>query len=119
HNRRICAVSSFGIGGTNAHVIVSEHRAHMTHFQAAPQLIILSAKTPESLEIAKSQLADYLAHHPELRLQDVAYTLQTGRPNYHYKFATICSSIADATRQLMAGLADASHESAEYQSDLL
>lgn len=78
--RRIAAVSSFGIGGTNAHVIVEE-APQLDDSQGAddkPQMLLLSAKSTDALQDMRANLARYL-NEEKANLQDVAFTLQTGR----------------------------------------
>ena len=78
---RRAGVTSLGIGGTNAHVVLEEAPPVEEH--AAPkkpyQLLVLSAKTASALEKASQNLGAHLQEHPELPLQDVACTLQLGR----------------------------------------
>lgn len=80
---RRAGVSSFGVGGTNAHVILEEAQtATAVEPSERPELLILSAKTPETLEAMGIRLADHLRNHPEQSLSDIAYTLQVGRREF-------------------------------------
>ncbi|KOT87520.1 hypothetical protein ADK86_35205 [Streptomyces sp. NRRL F-5755] len=81
--RRI-GVSAFGIGGTNAHVILEEaprptKAADGGGAADGPQLLVLSAKSPEALDTATRRLTARLAEPGAPDLADTAYTLQTGR----------------------------------------
>jgi acyl transferase domain-containing protein/acyl carrier protein len=94
---RRAAVSSFGLGGTNAHVILEEAPAPVGSSASRPwQLLLLSAKTPAALETATKNLAEYLKAHPQINLADVAYTLQIGRRNFEYRRALVCRDARDA-----------------------
>jgi acyl transferase domain-containing protein len=62
---RRAAVSSFGIGGTNAHVIVEEAPAAgpSAASRLPAQVLVLSAKSEVALEAAARRLSDHLAEH--------------------------------------------------------
>ena len=77
---RRAGVSSLGVGGTNAHVIIEEAP------ELAPsgsskncKLLVLSARSESALDAAAANLKSHLVANPDLNLDDVAYTLQTGR----------------------------------------
>jgi acyl transferase domain-containing protein/acyl carrier protein len=100
-NPRRAGVSSFGIGGTNAHVVLEEAPpTPSAPVDATPQVLPLSARTPEALAQAVHNLADHLAAHPDLNLADVAYTLQTGRKAFPWRTAVSAESLAQAVTAL-------------------
>jgi non-ribosomal peptide synthase protein (TIGR01720 family) len=101
---RRAGVSSFGIGGTNAHVILEEAPVFTTKETVSRpwQLLVISAKTQTALESATTNLANYLAQHPDSNLADVAHTLQVGRRNFNHRRAVLCQDIADAIKILTA-----------------
>jgi acyl transferase domain-containing protein/acyl carrier protein len=99
--RRRAAVSSFGIGGTNAHVILEEAPAPVvTQSTRQSHLLPLSAKTPAALDAATANLAAYLRTHLETNLADVAYTLQLGRREFEYRRTFVCDSVEQAVHAL-------------------
>lgn len=94
---RRAAVSSFGIGGTNAHAIFEEAPEPVVSSASRPwQLLLLSAKTPTALEAVTKNLAEFLKNKPETNLADVAFTLQVGRTNFKYRRAVVCRDANDA-----------------------
>ncbi|MGB7435021.1 MAG: type I polyketide synthase, partial [Candidatus Acidiferrum sp.] len=99
--RRIAGVSSFGIGGTNAHVIVEEAPAAPSPDLSRPwQLLTISAKSPRTLENATERLAQFLESHPGLDLADVAFTLQEGRKDFAHRRMLAAKTIEEASTLL-------------------
>lgn len=98
---RRAAVSSFGVGGTNAHAILEEAPpATARTSDAGPQLLTVSAKSQTALDQACRELAQHLTSHPGLSLADVAYTTQQGRLAHRYRRAVAASTSAEAALKL-------------------
>lgn len=94
---RYAGVSSFGIGGTNAHVILQEASPQQPAVPTRPpQLLSLSAKTETALTQMTANLADHMQKHSELNLADVAYTLQVGREAFSHRRFVLAHSVLDA-----------------------
>ncbi|WP_424888923.1 SDR family NAD(P)-dependent oxidoreductase [Streptomyces sp. XH2] len=107
---RIAAVSSFGAGGSNAHVVLEEYgdAPGTGAVDGAEQVVVLSARTPERLREAAARLADFLDHeeeqHRTVRLADLAHTLRTGREAMRERLAAAVVSTAELRRVLRAYL---------------
>ncbi len=98
---RRAGLSSFGVGGTNAHVVVEEAPDQpATTPQVGPQLLTLSARSPAALENQRVALLEHLQANPQLDIADVAYTLQTGRKTFNYTSLTLANSSAHAREVL-------------------
>jgi len=98
---RLAGVSSFGMGGTNAHVILEEAPTVEPSGPSRPaQLLLLSAKTDSALKTMTASLADHLRQHPDLNLADVAYTLQVGRKRFDHRQMLACHDLGDAVTTL-------------------
>ncbi|HZF07644.1 MAG TPA: condensation domain-containing protein, partial [Thermoanaerobaculia bacterium] len=110
---RRAGVNSFGLGGTNAHVVLEEAPAPTPAVHTRPwQLLPLSARTPEALAAAGEQLAAHLSGRPAApaappanttELADTAYTLAIGRHEFAVREALVCRDPADAAACLQAG----------------
>ncbi len=96
-------VSAFGIGGTNAHVIVEEPPARArTQASHRFQLLTVSAKSEPALHAACQRLADTLERPAATTtdLADVAYTLHVGREPWPFRAALVCHGPGDAVAAL-------------------
>lgn len=98
---RRAGISSFGIGGTNAHLILEEAPTlEILPSSQSWQLLVLSAKTPQALAQTARQLASYLKDHPEVSLAHVAYTLQVGRRTFGIRCSFVCRDIPESIHVL-------------------
>lgn len=103
---RRAGVSAFGIGGTNAHVVLEEwnRECRMQNAEGrihqSKELLLLSAKTSTALETTTVNLAEYLQKHPEVSLKDVAYTLSIGRQAFNYRRAVVVGDRKNAVKIL-------------------
>lgn len=76
---RIAGVSSFGIGGTNAHVIVEEAPSPTPSGPSRPrQIVVLSAKSDTALAAVEKRFVDHIGSTDD-PVADVAYTHNVGR----------------------------------------
>ena len=97
-------MSSFGIGGTNAHVVLEQAPAVDIPAEgaAAPYLIAVSAASAAALRATSARLAEALCE-PGRRMADVAYTLAAGRRQLGWRR----SVVGDGAQALSAQLASA------------
>nr|VFJ72080.1 MAG: Acyl transferase domain-containing protein [Candidatus Kentron sp. FW] len=108
---RIAGVSSFGISGTNAHIVLEEAPA-IDHAVADEQpvidterplhLLTLSAKTKEALNEQAVNHENYLKTHSEVPFTDICFTAATGRSHFEHRLALVADSSSDAQEQLRA-----------------
>ncbi|MFF7638658.1 SDR family NAD(P)-dependent oxidoreductase [Kitasatospora sp. NPDC008050] len=110
---RRAAVSSFGAGGTNAHVILEEYLAPEQSAAPAgpgsPELIVLSARDEGRLRAYAAELGRALSApaHPihsvqPVRLADLAYTLRVGREAMGERLAFVAGDLAEAAERFAA-----------------
>ena len=100
---RRAAVSSFGVGGTNAHLILEEAPAPLLGQTSQPwQLLTMSARSEAALSESTAALADHLAQEQDGDLADVAFTLQVGRHAFAERRIAVCRDRASAIELLRA-----------------
>ncbi|MBE1485549.1 type I polyketide synthase [Plantactinospora soyae] len=107
---RRAAVSAFGIGGTNAHVIVEQAPRQPAadvevpppSVSSLPVALPLSARTPAALDTLGGRIAARLAEEPGLPLDDVARTLRSGRRELPHRRVVLAADRATGLAALRA-----------------
>ncbi|GCB52025.1 SDR family NAD(P)-dependent oxidoreductase [Streptomyces sp. NL15-2K] len=106
---RLAALSSFGAGGANAHVVVEEYRPPVRQAgpSARPELIVLSARDEERLRTVAARLAEHLERNDAaaLPLDSLAVTLQQGRDQLDTRLALVVRDVAEIAPALRGHLA--------------
>ncbi|MGH9349155.1 MAG: beta-ketoacyl synthase N-terminal-like domain-containing protein, partial [Vicinamibacterales bacterium] len=108
---RAACVSSFGAGGSNAHVILQEHTAagpagHDEPAPGDPCAFVLSARTEAQLRAYARSFLAFVRTHPGMDVRDVCYTAQVGREPMDHRLACAVESIdrlRDALDRYVAG----------------
>ncbi len=105
---RRCGISSFGMSGTNCHVILEEAPASImssprNEEQNLPILLTLSARSCTSLKSQIENLRLHLIMSPASEFRDICYSLNVGRGHYEYSLA-ICASHPVELKEKLAAL---------------
>ena len=101
--RRLAGVSSLGMSGTNAHIVVEEApilEAVQAKLERPLHLLTLSAKTKEALKQLALQYENYLAVNPSLDIEDICFTANAGRSHFTHRLAVVVSSSVQVREQL-------------------
>lgn len=96
------SVSSFGIGGTNAHVILEEFQpAPSATFEDEYKLLTITAKSEKALERYAIELTSFVEEEtPDLNLSDLCYSIQLGRKEFEYRKSIVFTDKLDLIEKL-------------------
>ncbi|MDI3284213.1 type I polyketide synthase [Polyangium sp. 15x6] len=111
---RRAAISSFGLSGTNAHVILEAAPAARDEAVGAPAPrpewlpFLVSAKTESALRAQADRLRVHLLVHPEIDLPDLSYALATTRTQFERR-AVVVATEREALLSALESLAQGRH----------
>ena len=104
---RVAGLSSFGAGGSNAHIVIAEHLGQARPaVSAGPAIYPFSARDPERLRVLLANFRSALDDLSEADLLSVAFTLQEGREAFEERLAIVAGDKADLEAKLDRALAD-------------
>ncbi|MBD2136214.1 acyl-CoA dehydrogenase family protein [Anabaena sp. FACHB-1237] len=98
---RLAGISTFGIGGTNAHIIVEEaNYQQLSQKKLSAYLLTISAKTETALRELAKRYEKFILEDEEIDLGDICYTAHFGRSHFDHRLAIIGTSHQDFHQQL-------------------
>ncbi|MDF5724778.1 MAG: SDR family NAD(P)-dependent oxidoreductase, partial [Rhizonema sp. PD37] len=102
-NRRLAGVSSFGFGGTNAHVILESASKLLpvtSEVERSQHLFALSAKSESALQELVQTYQVFLASKKDVSIADICFTTNTGRSHFAHRLALVAAQPAQILEQL-------------------
>jgi acyl transferase domain-containing protein len=98
---RRAAISSFGIGGTNAHMVIEEAPPiERVPIQAPGYVVALSARTAEQLKQQAQNLLAFVKRTPGLAMNDLSFSLFAGRMHLSHRLSCLARTPEDLARLL-------------------
>lgn len=104
---RLAGISSFGFGGTNAHLILGEAPQALSataETKREHHIFNLSAKTSAALRSMAVHSLHYLENNPEASLASVCHTQNQHRSHFRHRLAIVGENISDLQTQLQSFL---------------
>lgn len=98
---RRAGVSAFGVGGTNAHIVIEQAPQRAAPVSLKPaHLLTISARSEAALNRACENLATFLYGRSAADLANTAFTLQVGRKTFDYRRSIVARDVNEAVGAL-------------------
>lgn len=102
---RIAGVSSFGMSGTNCHLVVAEAPVCQNEkSKNGPErpwhILTLSAKNEAALNALVARYVAFLSEAPAMSLADLCYSANVGRNHFGHRLSIISEDVAQLAEQL-------------------
>lgn len=116
---RRCGVSSFGLSGTNCHIVLEEAPGEQVEPIVAAKakeryLLPISAKSKESLEELIREYYRMIHGSERLDVTGICYTASVGREHHSFRMALVFRDIEQLKNQLNSLIRDSHWESNVY-----
>lgn len=99
---RRCGVSSFGLSGTNCHIVLEEAPDEPDYSETAdfPQLFTLSSASMDSFKALAGSYINFLNNDTKTGLADLCHTINTGRSHHKFRAAIIADNKPELAEKL-------------------
>ena len=100
--KHAAGISSFGMSGTNVHMIVEEAPPASVHASDGFHALTLSAQTPEALRALMEKYAGFLDGADDALLRDLCCTSNQARRHFDHRVAVVADTVKDLAAKLNA-----------------